>query len=321
VPPGGIGATRFGWGVFIREDAGMAYPTVRKPYFEEYFLNMKKYKGRMVVRLIPVGKKWKKPPKKKLQWQTWFNLKDQTPYVLSRRARLKKDYVPDGVNTTASGLPPDWERKIPIAMRWWIGKLTRAEKLARMDRAYNYLIQKGELKGRPLKESPEPKLVDFIIRRHWWRGQIVVRGMPVQHWDLLIDAGREYLDEFNLELDPLISENLEAGIPAFRKKCKIGTPKGEPFRKWMKFEGSIPPNHPEWGNPNKKIPAYMKIVDKGKVNWIEDTELFSSFEFKGKALKGHVTLRRESPDADIWVMRKAALPGEKRKEAMAMMEA
>ena len=144
----------------------------------------------------------------------------------------------------------------------------------------------------------------------------MVRGMPVQHWDLVIDAGRGYLDEFNLELDPLIEENLEAGIPAVRKKCKITTPKGGSFREWMKFEGSIPPNHPEWGNPNKKIPAYMKIVDRGKVNWIEDTELFSSFEFKGKALKGYVTLRRESPDADIWVMRKTALPGEKRKEAL-----
>jgi len=84
----------------------------------------------------------------------------------------------------------------------------------------------------------------------------------------------------------------------------------------MEFEGSIPPNHPEWGNPNKKIPAYMKIVDKGKVNWIEDGDLFGSFEFKGKILKRYVTLRRESPDVDIWVMRKAALPGQRRKEAL-----
>jgi len=318
--PGSVTATRFEWGVMIQEDAGYAYLTVKKPYFEEYFLDMKHYKGRMVIRLIGVGEKWKKPPKGKLQWQSWFNLKDQTPYILTRRARLKKDYIPDGVHTTNSGLPPEWEKKIPIAMRWWLGKLTRAEKFAKMDQAYNYLIEKGKLKGRPLKESPEPKLVDFIIRRHWWRGQIVVRGMPVQHWDLVIDAGRGYLDEFNLELDPLINENLETGIPAFRKKCKTETPKGESFQKWMEFEGSIPPNHPEWGNPNKKIPAYMKIVDRGKVNWIENTELFCSFEFKGKALKGYVALRRESPDADIWVMRKAALPGEKRKEALELMK-
>ena len=318
-PPGSVTATRFEWGVMVQEDAGYAYLTCKKPYFEEYFLDMKKYKGRMVIRLIGVRPEWEKPPKGKLQWQTWFNLKDQTPYILTRRARLRKDYVPDGVRTTASGLPPWWEKKIPVAMRWWVGKLTRAEKLARMDQAYNYLIEKGELKGTLLKESPEPRLADFIIRRHWWRGAVIVRGMPVQHWDLVIDSGKDYLDEFNLELDPLIKENLEAGIPAFRKKCEIGTPKGEPFRKWMEFEGSIPPNHPEWGNPNKKIPAYMKTVDKGKVNWIEDTDLFSSFEFKGKAVKGYVTIRREEPESDIWVMRRAALPGEKRKEAVAMI--
>jgi len=60
----------------------------------------------------------------------------------------------------------------------------------------------------------------------------------------------------------------------------------------------------------------MKIVGKGKVNWMEDRDMFCSFEFKGKALKGYVTLRRESPKADIRVMRRAALPGERRREAL-----
>jgi len=67
---------------------------------------------------------------------------------------------------------------------------------------------------------------------------------------------------------------------------------------------------------NKKIKTYMKILDRGKVNWLEDTDQFCSFEFKGKILKRYVTIRRESPDADIWIMRKAALPGERRKEAL-----
>jgi len=67
----------------------------------------------------------------------------------------------------------------------------------------------------------------------------------------------------------------------------------------MEFEGTIPAGHLEWGNPNKRIPAYMEIVDKGKVNWIEDTNVFSSFEFKGKVLKECVTLRQESIDKKI----------------------
>jgi len=47
----------------------------------------------------------------------------------------------------------------------------------------------------------------------------------------------------------------------------------------MEFEGSIPPNHPEWGNPNKKIKTYMKILDRGKVNWLEDTDRFDDFAY------------------------------------------
>ncbi|MFQ5822146.1 MAG: hypothetical protein ACE5I5_19355, partial [Candidatus Heimdallarchaeota archaeon] len=91
-------------------------------------------------------------------------------------------------------------------------------------------------------------------------------------------------------------------------------------RKWMEFEGSVPPNHPERSNPNKKIPAYMKLVDKGKINWIDDSNVFASFEFKGKILRGYVTLPQESPDADIWVMRRAAPPGQRRKEALEVIK-
>ncbi len=307
-PPGSVTATRFGWGVVVLEDEGFAYPTIKKPFFEEFFLNMKKYKGRMVFRLIPVGVKWEKPPKGKLQWQCWLT-KDQIPYLLSRRARVKKDYIPDPERTTASGLPPDWEKKIPIALRWWGRKLSRSEKLTKMDEAYNYLIEKKVLKGHKLKES-DSKKVKFIVRRNWYRGQLVVRGMPVQHWELVVDSGKNYLDEFRLESDPLIKEKLERGIPAIHRKITGKTPKGEGFREWMKFEGEIPPNHPEWGNPNKKIPAYKKIIDKGLANWIEESEMFHSFEFNGKGLSGAVVIIRESPDVNIWVMKRGKKPGE-----------
>jgi len=311
VPPGGVGATKFEWGVFTRVDSGYAYLTIKKPFFEEYFLNMKDYKGRMVIRLIPVGIEWKKPPKKRLQWQTWMNLKDQTPYLLSRRARVKADYIPDESRTTASGLPPDWEKKIPIAMRWWIGKLSRKEKFDKMDEAYNYLIEKKILKGHKLKES-ESKKVKYVVRRNWWKGAVIVRGMPVQHWELVIDSGKDYLDEFRLESDPLIKEKLERGIPAVHRKVTGKTPKGGGFREWMKFEGEIPPNHSEWGNPNKKIPAYKKIIDKGEADWIEESAMFHSFDFGSGGLSGAVVIIRESPDANIWVMKKGKSPGEER---------
>lgn len=305
--PGTVGATRFGWGVIILEDEGFAYPTIKKPFFEEYFLDMKKYKGRMVIRLIPVGERWKKPPKGKLQWQAWFNLKDQTPYLLSRRARVKRDYVPDGERTTPSGLPPEWEKKISTELRWWDRNLSRKEKLDKMGEAYNDLIERKILKGHLLKEA-ETKQVKYIVRRNWWRGQIVVRGMPVQYWDLLIDSGKAHLDGFRLESDPLIKEKLERGIPAVYRKITGGPPKGGGFKDWMTFEGEIPPGHPE--NPNKRIPAHKKIIDRGTANWIEESDMFHQFRFDGKGLSGLVVIKRESPGANIWVMKRGKRPGE-----------
>lgn len=307
--PGTVTATRFGYGVVVLEDEGFAYPTIKKPFFEEFFLNMKKYKGRMVFRLIPVGARWEKPPKGKLQWQSWINLKEQTPYLMSRRARVKKDYVPDPERTTASGLPPDWEKKIPMALRWWGRKLSREEKLTKMDEAYNYLIEKKILKGNRLKES-DSKRVKYIVRRSWWKGAVIVRGMPVQHWELVIDSGKDYLDEFRLESDPLIKEKLERGIPAVHRKVTKGTPKGGTVKEWMSYEGEIPPGHPEWGNPNKKIAAYKKIIDRGTANWIEETDMFHHFSFDGKGLSGMVVIKRESPAANIWVMKVGKKPGE-----------
>jgi len=138
----------------------------------------------------------------------------------------------------------------------------------------------------------------------------VVRGMPVQYWDLLIDSGKGYLDEFRLESDPLIKEKLERGIPAVHRKVTKGTPKGGTVKDWMSFEGEIPPGHPEWGNPNKKIAAHKKIIDRGTANWIEETDMFSHFNFDSKGLSGMVVIKRESPAANIWVMKVGKKPGE-----------
>jgi len=69
-----------------------------------------------------------------------------------------------------------------------------------------------------------------------------------------------------------------------------------------------------YGNPNERIPAYIEIKDSGTVELIEETDLFSSFKFNGKLLKGYYIMRRESPDSPIWIFSKGKLPGEKIKE-------
>ncbi|MBA7496405.1 hypothetical protein ES702_07013 [subsurface metagenome] len=163
-----------------------------------------------------------------------------------------------------------------------------------------------------LNEMKELKKARFLLRRVHWRGQFVVRGMPVDHWDLLLDKGAKCLDEFAGMENPLKQPE---GVSCIRRDYCTGTPEGKPNKEWMKFYGkSIPPNHPEWGNPNKRIPAYMDKVDEDSVNIISDTDTFVSFMFHGKELKGYWIAKRESPTAEMWVFSKSSLPGEPRKE-------
>jgi len=163
-----------------------------------------------------------------------------------------------------------------------------------------------------LSEMKELKQARFLLRLVHWKGQFVVRGMSVEHWDLLLDKGEECLDEFAGMKNPL--EQPE-GVNCIRRDYCVGTPEGKSNKEWMNFTGkSIPPNHPEWGNPNKRIPAYMDRVDSGSVNIISDTDTFVSFIFKGKKLKSYWIAKRESPKAENWVFSKSSLPGESREE-------
>ena len=149
--PGTVGATKLEPGVFITMDEGMVYPGAQKPHFKEFFLDMKKFKGRMVERIIGVGPEWDNPPDEKKEWQTWFNLEDQTPYILSKRQRKdKRDYIPaDG----EKAIPPEWEQKIQPGFRWWEKGLDDKEKMHRLDLAYSDLIERGHLNGDKLSEE------------------------------------------------------------------------------------------------------------------------------------------------------------------------
>ena len=164
-----------------------------------------------------------------------------------------------------------------------------------------------------LKEMKELKKARFLLRRYHFKGQFVVRGMSVDHWDLLLDKGAKCLDEFSGMMNNPLKQ--PEGVSCIRRDYCTGTPEGKPNKEWMKFYGkSIPPNHPEWGNMNRRIPAFSDKIDEGSVNIISDTDTFVSFMFHGKELKGYWIAKRESPKAEIWVFSKSSLPGEPRKE-------
>lgn len=158
-PKGSVGATRFLPGVFRVVDQGMAYRGTTKPYFHEWFLAGKHFKGRLIFRLIPVRKEWIKKPKAKLQWQCWQTErtpKGQLPYLLSPRGRTRKDVAPP---SGESWLPPEWEARIKSEFRWWPDTKSKQAKIKLMDEAYNDLIDQGEIKARKLKLWQEGGIV------------------------------------------------------------------------------------------------------------------------------------------------------------------
>lgn len=164
-----------------------------------------------------------------------------------------------------------------------------------------------------LSEMKSLRRAKFLLRLITWKGQFVVRGMSVDHWDLFLDKGAKCLDEFGGMMNNPLEQ--PEGVNCIRRTYCIKTPEGKENKEWMKFYGkSIPPKHPEWGNPNRRIVADVEKMDEGTVNIISDTDTFVSFMFRGKKLKGYWIAKRESPRSENWVFSKSSLPGEPRKE-------
>jgi hypothetical protein len=122
----------------------------------------------------------------------------------------------------------------------------------------------------------------------------VLRQLPVteeeRHW-----GSRKFqvqLDAKTVETKPTFAE------------FKIGQ------TAWLDSRGQLHTGYRSIGNPNKAIPAYMQILDTGKVQIISDTEHFLKFDFKGKKLKGQWVMKRTDPESDVWLFQKSAAPGE-----------
>lgn len=143
----------------------------------------------------------------------------------------------------------------------------------------------------------------FYLYHHWWRGQFVIRGQAISHYDLRLDEGKPSHRYFNLDKDPTYYTK---GIVAVEKKCED--------KRWLTFEGIIKPKGEEdreWlipGNPNKKIVAHVDRIDEGKVNIIEDSPTFISYMFHGKELNGYWVMRKSTPEENVWTFGKSTLP-------------
>ncbi|RLA80996.1 MAG: hypothetical protein DRG33_01405 [Deltaproteobacteria bacterium] len=261
------GGTRFFPGIFVEVDSGTYYPGAQKPYFKEYFLNGKKWKGRVVFRLV-AGLQGTKAVANWLYWKP----DDQTPYVLSARA-VRDNWLP----AEGSAMPPEWEHKLPEELHFWKAG-DRKKKLELRKLAREYLKKKEVL-------SVDDE-VEFVLTHRYWQGQYVVRGLPVEDYHIKIGEHR-----FHLDKDPT-HEFPENGISALQFHDK-----DEYF-----VEGEKKPQSAV--NPNRKIPAYIHVLDRGKAEIIADEPLYLHVRLNGKKLKGLFYFRRTSRDAEFWTFKK-----------------
>lgn len=259
IEPGEVGATKFLPAKFKIPDKGMYEMGAQKPFLLEVFLKGSTYKGRFIFRKLPRREEHEKAGKKPFVWFVWKPI-DQTPYVLSSRS-IRKEYVPP---KGRSALPKEWENKIPSVLRWWEKNWEGERALAAIKSIRQIFLKRDILTLETLR---------FTLQRVWWKGQKVIRDMPVEKWYLNYSSGISYV----LDANPI---EQKSGINAISKTG------------WkMDFEGEIPPGQP--GNPNKKISAHVEILDKGKFQSIESTPAFSSLKIFGTKLKG------------FWIMKKS----------------
>lgn len=284
IGPGEAGATKFLPAKFKILDKGMYEIGVQKPYLLEVFLNGKEYKGRFIFRKLPRREEHEKAGKKPFVWFAWKPI-DQNPYVLSARA-IKLMWIPP---KGRSSLPKVWEDKIPKELKWWEKNWTDERALAAIKSIRQIFLKRNILTLETLK---------FTLQRVWWKGQKVIRDVPVEKWMFNYSSGISYI----LDGNPLTQKSGINAIP------KTG---------WkMDFEGDIPPGKP--GNPNKKIPAHVEILDKGKLQSIESTPTFASMKIFGTTLKGFWIMKKSD---SAWVFSQSqTAPKPKKLSSIALTE-
>jgi len=310
--PGEVGATKENIGVIYIFEKGKVIFGVQKPYFHEYFIKSETGnffpKGewvRIVVRRVRVpvlDPETKKPLKKReVMWRVLIP-STQEPYAISKRA-MQRNYKPPKSNPYP--FPLEWTKKnFPEQFKKWKewieGK--KAEKTCRNCIEFESCTDPETLANpdriacnnwRP-KEPCECSSARFTLHFNSWMGQFVVRGQPRREWYLrLDDRGKGDIRSFFFPRDPLYFEPVSA------------EDEGRVDRKWFNFEGKIPPRTKY--NPNKKIPAIMKIIDSGKVEIDSRTENgieIIDLKFKGKKLKGKWRLIQEEKGASTFSFEK-----------------
>jgi hypothetical protein len=294
--PGTPGGTKKFHGVFDIVDSGSYEMGAQKPDFNEFFLLGNKWKGRVIFRFLP----GMKGERRLAGWMYW-KPEDQTPYILGRKA-VKEDVLPP---KGESWLPTEWEKKIPAEFRFWEAKSSESALELRRE-LRKFLLKNNQLSylsedslnqlGQPEDENMFMESSNFKLTVLTWKGQTVVRDLPVNQYFLKLGSHPFFLFEKN----PLVDSDMNAV-------------EDSQYSDYFK-EGTYQPSSKI--NPNKSIPAKIETLDSGAADITENKLDVIQVLFKGNELKGKWLFTKDDPKQNLWELRKSGSVFERREYSM-----
>jgi len=138
----------------------------------------------------------------------------------------------------------------------------------------------------------------FVLQRHWWRGQIVIRfGPSSQHWDLRIEEQPDKFWHLVMNGDP--RRGVVAGYEKPMRNRYVTTADGKKVDV-MSLRGRVRLKPGTPANPTKETPAFLETIDYGTAEWLERQKDIAKLALKGKQRTYVLFMRREAPDSPFW---------------------
>ena len=173
--------------------------------------------------------------------------------------------------------------------------------------------------GRFVKQKPDQVIVDvtskeniFVLQRHFWRGQIIIRfGASTQHWDLRIKKTDGSFIHFVLKDDPSQNDSTSAYLKPMESDSQVTLIDGtriNPMDIRDRVALKPEPDNPDSANPTKNTPAFLETLAYGKAGILLDGADFKKFDFHGSNFSGGWMAVRESPDAPFWEFKQSTGP-------------
>ncbi len=138
-----------------------------------------------------------------------------------------------------------------------------------------------------MKEA-EKKFGNFALYHQWWKGKHL-ESKKIESFIIATDLN---IDLF-LDNNPLNEDFKESIFYIKPSKYEV-----------MKINESTTFVAPRSNLNITEMPAWMKIIDMGKISILESTELEKTIEFMGGKLKGIFTAKRDSESSDFWSLNK-----------------